>query len=110
MAQQPWDEKLTEFVKTAGEELRRTGEELKAEAQRLIDEVTDPEMQTKMKERIYQLGQLAKKTAAEAATKVQETLGYKRRPARKKSKPSKTARKAKKSPAKRSRRRAGKRR
>jgi hypothetical protein len=110
MAQQPWDEKVTEFVKAAGEELRRTGEELKAEAQRLIDEVTDPEMQTKMKERIQQLGQLAKKTAADASAKVQQTLGYKRRPAPRKAKSGKGTRKAKKSQGKRATRRPGKRR
>ena len=74
---------MTEFLKTAGEELRRTGEEIKAEAQRLLEEVRDPELQAKLKERIQQLGQAAKKTAADAAAKVQEAFGGKpKRPAR----------------------------
>jgi len=108
MTQQAWDEKLTEFLKTAGEELRRTGEELKAETQRLIDEVTDPEMQAKMKERIRQLGQMAKETAADAAAKVQAAFGGKpRSAAKKKARSSGTPRKAKKSPAKRGARRGG---
>ena len=37
MAQeQPWDQKLMDYLKAAGEELRRTGEELKAESQRAV--------------------------------------------------------------------------
>ena len=75
MAEQAWDQKVTDFLKAAGEELRRTGEELKAETQRLLDEVTDPEMQAKMKERIQQLGQMAKKTAAEAAARCRRPSG-----------------------------------
>ncbi|HXX31133.1 MAG TPA: hypothetical protein VEJ89_10495 [Myxococcaceae bacterium] len=101
MAEQPWDQKLTEFLKNAGDELRRTGEELRAETQRLIDEVTDPELQTRMKERIRQLGQMAKETAAEAAARVQAAFGKPRRPR----KASKTSRKSKKSAAKRGARR-----
>lgn len=96
MAEQAWDQKLTDFLKSAGEELRRTGEELKAETQRLLDEVTDSEVQAKMKERIHQLGLMAKKTAAEAAAKVQEAFGGKpKKPARKKPAKAKKATKAK---------------
>ena len=111
MAQQAWDEKLTDFLKAAGEELRRTGEELKAETQRLLDEVTDPELQTKMKERIHQLGLLAKKTAVEAAAKVQEAFGGKpkKKPARKAARSSATSRKGKKSAGKKGARRGGRR-
>lgn len=96
MAEQAWDQKLTDFLKSAGEELRRTGEELKAETQRLLDEVTDSEVQAKMKERIHQLGLMAKKTAVEAAAKVQEAFGGKpKKPARKKPAKAKKATKAK---------------
>ncbi len=107
MAQQPWDEKLMDYLKAAGEELRKTGEDLKAESQRLLDEVTDPEVRTRMKERLQQLGQAAKKTAAEAASRLQEAFGGKPpKPARKR----KPSRKAKKAPAKRVSRRGGTRR
>jgi predicted metalloendopeptidase len=107
MAQLPWDQKLTDFLKTAGEELRRTGEELKSETQRMIDEVTDPEMQTRMRQRIHQLGLMAKETAAEAAAKLQAAFGGKPKPKRKarKARSSATPRKAKKGTAKRSARR-----
>ena len=104
MAEQPWDQKLMDYLKAAGEELRRTGEELKAESQRVLDEMTDPEMRTRLKERLAQLGQAAKQTAAEASAKLQEAFGGK--PAKKPRKP----RKAKKSPAKKKARRGAKRR
>jgi hypothetical protein len=104
MAEQPWDQKLMDYLKAAGEELRRTGEELKAESQRVLDEMTDPEMRTRLKERLAQLGQAAKQTAAEASAKLQEAFGGK--PAKKPRK----SRKAKKSPAKKKARRGAKRR
>lgn len=109
MAQEPWDQKLMDYLKAAGEELRRTGEELKAESQRLLDEVTDPEMGTRLKERLRQLGQVAKKTAQEASSKLQEAFGGKK-PAKKPRRSSKTSRKAKKGPAKKGARRGAARR
>ena len=108
MAQQPWDEKLMEYLRAAGEELRRTAEEAKAESQRLLDEVTDPEMGKRMKERLQQLGQAARTTAAEAAAKLQEAFGGKPQKPAKKAR--KAPRKAKKSPAKKGSRRAASRR
>ena len=108
MAEQPWDQKLMDYLKAAGEELRKTGEDLKAESQRLLDEVTDPEMRTRLKERLAQLGQAAKKTAAEASSKLQEAFGGK--PRKPPKKPRKAAKKAKKGPAKKgTRRRAARR-
>jgi len=108
MAQQAWDQKLMDYLKAAGEELRKTGEELKAESQRVLDEVTDPEMRTRLKERLHQLGQAAKQTAAEASAKLQEAFGGK--PAKKPRRSSKTPRKAKKSPGKKKARGGAKRR
>jgi hypothetical protein len=107
MAQQAWDDKLTDFLKAAGEELRRTGEEIKAETQRLLDEVTDPEMQAKMKERIQQLGQMAKQTAVEAAAKVQAAFGGapKKKARKKKARSAATPRKGTKSRGKKGSRR-----
>jgi hypothetical protein len=84
MAQHPWDEKLTDFLKSAGEELRKTGEELKAETQRLLDEVTDPELQAKVKEGLNERWKMAKKTAIDVSGKLQEAFGAKpKKPARK---------------------------
>jgi|GEM_PF-5176221 len=108
MPEQPWDQKLMDYLKAAGEELRRTGEELKAESQRVLDEVTDPEVRTRLKERLHQLGQAAKQTAAEASARLQEAFGGK--PAKKPRKTAKKAKKAKKAPAKKKARGAAKRR
>jgi hypothetical protein len=95
MAQQPWDEKLTDFLRSAGEELRRTGEELKAETQRLLDEVTDPELQAKLKEGINERWKMAKKTAIDVSGKLQEAFGSKpKKPARKKGRSKPTSKKS----------------
>ena len=69
MADKPWDkQQVVDFLKRTGEDLKRTGEEVRREAQRLIDEVRDPEMQAKVKERLSSFGTWAKQTAEEAAT------------------------------------------
>src|SRR5690606_9949420 len=38
----PWEKQFKAFLKRAGTELRRTGDEVKGEAQRLIEEMRDP--------------------------------------------------------------------
>ena len=68
MADKPWDkQQVVDFLKRTGEELKRTGEEVRREAQRLIDEVRDPETQAKVKEKLADFGTWAKKTAEDAA-------------------------------------------
>ncbi|MGQ0505388.1 MAG: hypothetical protein ACT4TC_08705 [Myxococcaceae bacterium] len=62
MAEQ-WDTRMMEFI-------RRTGEEIKTETQRLVSEVKDPEKQQKVREALKELGTWAKRTAEEAAEKV----------------------------------------
>ena len=108
MAQQPWDEKLTDFLKSAGEELRRTGEEVKAETQRLLDEVTDPALQAKLKETIHQRWKVAKKTAVDASARLQEAFGGKpkKKPARPAGRSKATPKKTKKSVGKKATRRS----
>lgn len=69
MADKPWDkQQVLDFLKRTGEDLKRTGEEVRREAQRLIDEVRDPETQAKVKERLSGFGTWAKRTAEDAAT------------------------------------------
>jgi hypothetical protein len=55
-----WDDRLFKF-------LTRTGEEIKAETQRLVAEVKDPETQRKVKEGLREFGSWVKQTAEEAA-------------------------------------------
>ncbi len=59
-----WDKKVFEFLK-------KTGEEIKTETQRLIEEVKDPEKQAKIKTGLKDLSVWAKKTAEEAAELVE---------------------------------------
>lgn len=72
MNDQQWDERLRTFLQKTGGELKRAGEEIKAEAQRLISEVKDPEKQKKVKEGLHELGSWARKTAEEVAEVVEK--------------------------------------
>ena len=54
--------------------LKQKAEEIKAETQRLIDEVRDPQMQRKMKERLREFGTWAKETAEEAAERLEAAI------------------------------------
>jgi len=64
-----WDkQQVLDFLKRTGEDLKRTGEEVRKEAQRIIDEVRDPETQAKVKEKLSSFGTWAKRTAEDAAT------------------------------------------
>jgi hypothetical protein len=50
-----WEKQFMDFIKRAGQDLKRTGEEIKVEAQRLIDEVRDPARQAKVKDTLKDL-------------------------------------------------------
>jgi len=72
--EKPWDQTLKDFLKRTGEDLKKAGEEIRAEAQKLIDEVRDPDTQQKIKDGLGNLGQWAKKSAEEAANKIEEVV------------------------------------
>ena len=78
MAEQPWDEKLLDFVKKTGEDLKRTGEEFLGEAQRTLDELRIPENQEKLKARVSELRAWAKSKFIEARGRAEEALGVER--------------------------------
>jgi hypothetical protein len=78
MAEHPWDEKLLDFVKKTGEDLKRTGEELLGEAQRTLDELRAPESQEKLRARVSELQRWAKTKFVEARTRAEEALGIER--------------------------------
>jgi hypothetical protein len=100
MAEQPWDEKLLDFVKKTGEDLKRTGEEFLGEAQRTVDELRIPENQEKLKARLSELRSWAKSKFIEARGRAEEALGVERpKPAASRSRS--TPRKTKKSVARR---------
>ena len=78
MAEYPWDEKLLDFVKKTGEDLKRTGEELLGEVQRTLDELRTPESQEKLKSRVTELQHWAKTKFVEARSRAEEALGIER--------------------------------
>jgi hypothetical protein len=67
MNEKEWDKRLLDFLK-------RTGEEIKAETQRLVEEVRDPATQRKMKESLRDFGSWAKQTAEEAAQMMENAI------------------------------------
>lgn len=67
MNQSQWDEKLKSFLKKTGEDVKRAGNDIKAEAERLLKDVQDPERQAKLKAGMKDFGGWARKTAEEMA-------------------------------------------
>lgn len=74
MPDRPWDQQLKDFLKRTGEDLKKAGDDIRAEAQKLIDEVRDPETQQKIRDGLGNLGQWAKKSAEDAANKIEEVV------------------------------------
>jgi len=74
MPDRPWDQQLKDFLKRTGEDLKKAGDDIRAEAQKLIDEVRDPETQQKIRDGLGNLGQWAKRSAEEAANKIEEVV------------------------------------
>jgi hypothetical protein len=101
--EKPWNERVMAA-------LRQTGESIRAEAQKLVSEVSDPANQERVKQKLAEMGDWAKKTAEEAATmvdqaahKVEEAItqaAQRARAVRAAKKPSKAAKKPKKKTAK----------
>jgi hypothetical protein len=71
MNESQWDEKLRAFLKKTGEDLKRAGSDIRAEAERLMHEVKDPARQEKVKQGLTNFSVWAKKTAEEVATVVE---------------------------------------
>jgi hypothetical protein len=92
--EKPWNEKLMET-------LRQTGDNIRTEAQKLMNELSDPANHERVKQGLAEMGDWAKKTAEEAATAVDQTakkveaaISAATRRAGKARKPAKPARKA----------------
>jgi gas vesicle protein len=64
--EKPWNERLMES-------LRQTGESIRNEAQKLMSEINDPANGDKVKQRLAEMGDWAKKTAEDAAGVVDQT-------------------------------------
>ncbi len=67
MNESQWDEKLKSFLKKTGEDVKRAGNDIKAEAEKLLKEVQDPERQAKVRAGVKDFSGWARKTAEEMA-------------------------------------------
>jgi len=106
MPEQQWDEKLLEYVRKTGEDLKRTGEEFLDQAQRTFDDIRDPAQQERLKARVAELRTWAMSKFEEARSRAEDALGIERpkaaparstktrRPAKKGKGASRTTRKA----------------
>jgi hypothetical protein len=78
MPEQNWDERLLEYVRKTGEDLKRTGEEFLEQTQRTFDELRDPAQQERLKARVAELRTWAKTKFEEARTRAEDALGIER--------------------------------
>jgi hypothetical protein len=72
MSDESWDEQFKRFLRKTGEDFRRTSAEVTAEAQKLVEAAMDPEKQQKVRDRLNELGDWARKTAHGVAGAVGE--------------------------------------
>ncbi len=69
-----WDKQLKEVLKFTRDELKRTGDELKTHAQRLLEEVQDPDKQAKVREGLQTLRTWAVATGKQAADQIESAV------------------------------------
>jgi hypothetical protein len=62
-----WDERLKSFLKKTQTDLKRAGNDMRVEAEKLLKEVKDPERQAKVKAGLKDFGSWARKTAEDVA-------------------------------------------
>jgi DNA repair ATPase RecN len=71
MADERWEEQFKQFLRKTGDDFRRAGEDVKAEAQRLFDAAVDPQKQQRVRDRLKELTGWARKTAEDVAGMVE---------------------------------------
>ena len=71
-------DKLLDYVRKTGEDLKRTGEEFLDQAQRTFDDLRDPAQQERLKARVAELRTWAKGKFEEARTRAEDALGIQR--------------------------------
>lgn len=72
MNDESWDEQFKRFLRKTGEDFRRTGAEITAEAQKLVEAAMDPAKQQKVRDRLNELGVWARRTAQGVAGAVED--------------------------------------
>jgi DNA repair ATPase RecN len=71
MSDERWEEQFKQFLRKTGDDFRRAGEDIKAEAQRLFDAAMDPDQQQRVRDRLKELSSWARKTAEDVAETVE---------------------------------------
>jgi thioesterase domain-containing protein len=72
MSDENWEEQFRQFLRKTGDDFRRAGEDIRTEAQKLLDAAMDPEKQQKVRDRLNELTMWARKTAQGVAGAVEE--------------------------------------
>jgi DNA repair ATPase RecN len=72
MSDESWDEQFRQFLRRKGEDFRRAAGDVRAEAQKLLDSAMDPQRQQKVRDRLNELSEWARKAASDVAVKVEE--------------------------------------
>jgi DNA end-binding protein Ku len=67
-----WEEQFRQFLRKTGDDFRRAGDEVRAEAQRLLEAAMDPEKQQRVRDRLNELTGWARKTAQGVAGAVED--------------------------------------
>lgn len=67
MADNEWKLQVMSFLKKAGDDIKKVGEDVKSETARLMEELKNPEKQEAARAKLADLGVWAKKTAENAA-------------------------------------------
>src|SRR2546429_9134794 len=67
MSDESWEEQFKQFLRKTGDDFRRAGEDIKAEAQKLFDAAMDPDKQQRVRDRLKELSSWARKTAEDMA-------------------------------------------
>src|SRR3989441_8356056 len=67
MSDESWEEQFKQFLRKTGDDFRRAGEDIKAEAQKLLDAAMDPDKQQRVRGRLKELSSWARKRAEDVA-------------------------------------------
>jgi hypothetical protein len=75
MPENPWEEQFKAFLRRAQEDLKRMGQDVRDEAQKLIGQVQDPNTQHKVREGLRELGTWARRAAEDVTGLVEKGAG-----------------------------------
>ena len=68
-----WDDQFKAFLKRAQDDLKRMGQDIRDEAQKLVAQVQDPSTQGKVRDGLRELGSWARRTAEDVAGLVEKS-------------------------------------